>query len=654
MSQRAAIPLAALLFCVFGSPAVACGWGHVVGKDGLIGDTVVELSATGDSARSYQLLGKVADYGPCPVDELQAQSLPLTLSETPNNEGCEEMPKPLTGCAVLVDRGTCAFLNKTLVAERANASVLLVGDNFDDLTESLAALAAVGCTRDRLGECRNATLPTVFLSFADQVLLKALLAKSPPTGDWQVRIFARPQPLLDMASLVIWAIAVCTVYCGARLNVADMRNQDLEGGDGAREDDDKPVEQELTMQHALGFVIMSSVVLLLLFYLIRYIVTALIVVYAIGGGLSLGALVAPVLARSCRVGTLAPLSLVVRVPCLGDVTRAELVACSGALALAGAWFAARRSAAWAWLVQDMLSVALCLGMLQTVRFRNVKVCTVLLSLAMLYDVFWVYLSPLLFSENVMIDVATGKGHAYANSTTPGTPPEMLPMLLVVPRFSSWMGGVSLLGLGDIVLPGLLVSFALRCDTQRAAQGRAAVIGYFPAMLLGYAAGLVLAVAASVVFQAGQPALVFLVPCTLAPFHAIAWWRRELRELWSGEERAGGKWAGQEDSGGWDGGGAGGAGGAGEGAGRAAAPDVEEARAGSGGSRDGEPGAAGGEARWDGAGVTRRPSRGGAAGGRGRALRRGGQENQSPHRPLLDGEVDDEGGVTDAEGHGVSD
>jgi len=53
-------------------------------------------------------------------------------------------------------------------------------------------------------------------------------------------------------------------------------------------------------------------------------------------------------------------------------------------------------------------------------------------------------------------------------------------------------------------------------------------------------------------------------------------------------------------------------------------------------------------------VTRRPSRGGAAGGRGRALRRGGQENQSPHRPLLDGEVDDEGGVTDAEGHGVSD
>ena len=32
MSQRAAIPLAALLFCVFGSPAVACGWGHVVGN----------------------------------------------------------------------------------------------------------------------------------------------------------------------------------------------------------------------------------------------------------------------------------------------------------------------------------------------------------------------------------------------------------------------------------------------------------------------------------------------------------------------------------------------------------------------------------------------------------------------------------------------
>eukprot|EP00960_Hanusia_phi_P033667 750586-Hanusia_phi.AAC.1 len=61
----------------------------------------------------------------------------------------------------------------------------------------------------------------------------------------------------------------------------------------------------------------------------------------------------------------------------------------------------------------------------------------------------------------MAGVATGQGHDWANGTDHDSPPEMIPMLLVVPK--DWAGGVTLLGLGDVVLPGLLVSFALRVD-----------------------------------------------------------------------------------------------------------------------------------------------------------------------------------------------
>ena len=62
----------------------------------------------------------------------------------------------------------------------------------------------------------------------------------------------------------------------------------------------------------------------------------------------------------------------------------------------------------------------------------------------------------------MMTTATGKGHTWDNSTA--TPPaEMIPMLLVVPKIVDWSGGVTLLGLGDVVLPGLLVAFALRVD-----------------------------------------------------------------------------------------------------------------------------------------------------------------------------------------------
>ena len=39
------------------------------------------------------------------------------------------------------------------------------------------------------------------------------------------------------------------------------------------------------------------------------------------------------------------------------------------------------------------------------------------------------------------------------------------MLLLLPRIADYMGGYTMLGLGDIVLPGLLVSFAIRYDVS---------------------------------------------------------------------------------------------------------------------------------------------------------------------------------------------
>ena len=175
------------------------------------------------------------------------------------------------------------------------------------------------------------------------------------------------------------------------------------------------------------------------------------------------------------------------------------------------------------------TLALCLQILQTVRFADVKVSSVLLSLALLYDIFWVFISPLLFSDNVMIATATGMGHDWGNSTDL-PPAEMLPMLVVVPKVHDWAGGESLLGLGDIVLPGLLVAFALRVDVVKRLRWNH---GYFVPMVVGYGVGLAVAIVASMLMQMGQPALLYLVPCTLWPFLILAARRGHLRELWGG-------------------------------------------------------------------------------------------------------------------------
>lgn len=51
----------------------------------------------------------------------------------------------------------------------------------------------------------------------------------------------------------------------------------------------------------------------------------------------------------------------------------------------------------------------------------------------------------------------------------GLPPcaqvESLPMLLEIPRVWDYTGGYAMLGLGDIVIPGLLLSFAHRYDVS---------------------------------------------------------------------------------------------------------------------------------------------------------------------------------------------
>jgi signal peptide peptidase-like protein 2B len=118
----------------------------------------------------------------------------------------------------------------------------------------------------------------------------------------------------------------------------------------------------------------------------------------------------------------------------------------------------------------------------------------------------------------------------------------LPMLLTVPRVFDYQGGASLLGLGDIVLPGLLLSFAARLDAAKNFMG---VVGggsgtshtlcnsYFAPLVVAYAIGLFMANAAVYLMNMGQPALLYLVPMCLGSMCFMGWRRNELAGLWEG-------------------------------------------------------------------------------------------------------------------------
>ncbi|KAI9915092.1 hypothetical protein PsorP6_006932 [Peronosclerospora sorghi] len=59
-----------------------------------------------------------------------------------------------------------------------------------------------------------------------------------------------------------------------------------------------------------------------------------------------------------------------------------------------------------------MGVCICVAFLRTVAVPNVRVATVILLLDCCYDVFFVFVSPLVFGSSVMDDVATDGPAAY--------------------------------------------------------------------------------------------------------------------------------------------------------------------------------------------------------------------------------------------------
>jgi len=102
--------------------------------------------------------------------------------------------------------------------------------------------------------------------------------------------------------------------------------------------------------------------------------------------------------------------------------------------------------------------------------------------------------------------------------------------------------LSLLGLGDIVIPGFFLSLLLRFDAENAmvpsipANVHASFPKpYFRSCLVAYVLGLALTLYVMIAFDAAQPALLYLVPACLGSSLACAFVRGEASALFKYSE-----------------------------------------------------------------------------------------------------------------------
>jgi len=126
----------------------------------------------------------------------------------------------------------------------------------------------------------------------------------------------------------------------------------------------------------------------------------------------------------------------------------------------------------------------------------------------------------------------------------------LPIKILVPREVS-MKSFSMIGLGDIVIPGLLSSMCLRCDLIncfRESRSKALKDGqkdpdrvqkliledfssfYFYCSLVGYVFGFILTIAAMSILKTPQPALLYILPSMLLCYLLGAFGRKELVKM----------------------------------------------------------------------------------------------------------------------------
>lgn len=146
---------------------------------------------------------------------------------------------------------------------------------------------------------------------------------------------------------------------------------------------------------------------------------------------------------------------------------------------------------------------------------SVDVGMILLGGLFFYDIFWVFFTP------VMVTVAKSFE---------------APIKLLFIRSLSLEDGAmkpqfSMLGLGDIVIPGIYIALLLRMDHKRGFDKS----NYFGPVFVSYILGLVATLVVMNVFQHAQPALLYLVPACLGSTFLVALKKGEVRFIFNWTE-----------------------------------------------------------------------------------------------------------------------
>lgn len=173
----------------------------------------------------------------------------------------------------------------------------------------------------------------------------------------------------------------------------------------------------------------------------------------------------------------------------------------------GLWYLYKKH----WIANNLFGLAFAINAVELLHLNNFVTGCILLSGLFFYDIFWV------FGTNVMVTVAKSFE---------------APIKLIFPQDLIANGlnasNFAMLGLGDIVIPGIFIALLLRFDNSLKRKTKT----YFYVTFIAYFLGLMATILVMHVFKHAQPALLYLVPACLGTPLLVALIKGDIKILFA--------------------------------------------------------------------------------------------------------------------------
>ena len=455
----------------------------------------------------------------------RSEARPHPVADLTGWDGCGPAPVPSPDTV-----GRWVFLNQSTAA---NCSL-------DERVASLLGLRAAGVViqvnESYGGMVANASVSPLPVTFISWRHVPAIVNGTPPAEALQYGI--PEETLFNYGLIIIWVVANLTIVLGSlwsatvkyELFTQEQQARRTGGGRSVEAAVTQPAPElsstPVTVISAVCAIVLIVGFLLLSYFFPKVMYYVVLVLFFIGSVSGVYTCLSAIAARLACGPDLGDAPAVATRCCSCRARVSDLLLIAVSLAAGIVWIVFRDNDAWGWILQDVLGVAFSLSLIRSLRLPNLRIMTFIAVGLLVYDIFFVFITPLFTAngKSIMVEVATGGGEY------------ILPMVLKVPYIVRTAypecqpaGSFSLLGYGDVIVPGLIVAYCAAVDKIHQI-GRHV---YFVTAAVGYAVGLVVTFAALYAMEAAQPALLYLVPLTLLPVMLVALVRRQMTLLWHG-------------------------------------------------------------------------------------------------------------------------